>query len=403
MAAITQGPSGGPVSHLRLERARHQHQMRSNASLRVQSLVRCVFAVVIALLGLVSAPGAHSLPFRVYLSAHSETFNLVAWEGRHLKDHGVALVSSMMHAPESDVEELYRIREYLQAPRSSQADQRWDIERAIERQLAAVIMAQDIGNSLSLPVPGLFPPVAFRFTAPPSVLIVSPRDRLVVQQSLFLSPGVSGATIGEVEARVAGLGVSPLITPIGGLATYPAMVVESARPSDALASVAHEWAHAHLAFRPLGASYWSSQEGRAINETVADLVGRELGADLSDRVGLPAPTERMSASGDDVFRREMRATRAEVERLLASGEVDAAEAYMEQRRQELSALGYRIRRLNQAYFAFHGSYAESSAGDDRIGSLVRGLRSRSSSLASFVARVGEVQSVDELRKLGGAT
>jgi hypothetical protein len=70
---------------------------------------------------------------------------------------------------------------------------------------------------------------------------------------------------------------------------------------------------------------------------------------------------------------------------------------MEQRRLELATLGYQIRRLNQAYFAFYGSYAEGAGGDNRIGSLVRDLRNASPSLAAFLASASAVQSSAGLR------
>ena len=95
----------------------------------------------------------------------------------------------------------------------------------------------------------------------------------------------------KLNAELASLDVSTLVTRIGGIATYPSMVVESSGAADALGSVAHEWAHAYLFFRPLGSIYWSSQDGRAINETVADLTGRELGAMLAERANLPIPTQ----------------------------------------------------------------------------------------------------------------
>ncbi len=88
-----------------------------------------------------------------------------------------------------------------------------------------------------------------------------------------------------------------------------------------------------------------------------------------------------------------------MERLLSIGAIDDAEQYMERRRLELDAMGYRIRRLNQAYFAFYGSYAEGAAGDDRIGKLVRDLRASAPSLASFLASASTVQSVDDLQRL----
>ena len=39
---------------------------------------------------------------------------------------------------------------------------------------------------------------------------------------------------------------------------------------------------------------------------------------------------------------------------------------MEERRPYLNARGFGVRRLNQAYFAFYGSYAEGAAGSSPI-------------------------------------
>ena len=51
----------------------------------------------------------------------------------------------------------------------------------------------------------------------------------------------------------------------------------------------------------------------------------------------------------------------DLEGLLAQGKIEEAEAYMEERRRFLAANGHFIRKINQAFFAFHGSYATSPA------------------------------------------
>ena len=95
----------------------------------------------------------------------------------------------------------------------------------------------------------------------------------------------------------------------------------------------------------------------------------------------------------------MRETRLETERLLAAGEVDAAEIYMRDRRSELDQHGYSIRKLNQAYFALYGSYGEGFAASpsNPIPGLLHTLRDQSPSLGDFVVRVREITSVDQLR------
>ena len=85
--------------------------------------------------------------------------------------------------------------------------------------------------------------------------------------------------------------------------------------------------------------------------------------------------------------------------LLKAGKVDEAEALMEQRRQELAARGVRIRRINQAYFAFLNLYAGSAGNGiavNPIGPKIDDLRKRSSSLKDFVDKVGSMTSLADL-------
>jgi DNA-binding Lrp family transcriptional regulator len=97
----------------------------------------------------------------------------------------------------------------------------------------------------------------------------------------------------------------------------------------------------------------------------------------------------------------MRITRERVDELLAQGRIEDAEAYMNERRLEFVANGYYIRRLNQAYFAFHGSYRTGPAApaDDPILPRLESLRAQSDSLAQFVATVRDISSFEDLLAL----
>jgi hypothetical protein len=104
------------------------------------------------------------------------------------------------------------------------------------------------------------------------------------------------------------------------------------------------------------------------------------------------------------FNHEMHTTRVNVDALLAAGKINEAESYMEQRRQLFVQNGYTIRKLNQAYFAFYGAYADvpgGAAGEDPVGPAVRALRAHSQSLADFVNRIAWMTSFDELKKTVG--
>ena len=258
-----------------------------------------------------------------------------------------------------------------------------------------------------------FPPVLSHFTPLPLMLIVSPRDHIEDIFDLSLRHGLDVPHQVVIEVQVdTSFGVSSLVTGIGGMAAYPAMLLESSSLDWVADVTAHEWAHHYLTPRPLGWNYDTSPEARTINETVASIVGREAGRRMvaryypeflppepaSEKVEEePSPSEPPAFD----FRAEMRQTRIWVDALLAQGKIEEAEVYMEERRQEFVAHGYAIRKLNQAYFAFHGAYAgePGAAGADPIGPAVQDLRARSPNLHTFVARVARVTTLAELRAL----
>ena len=91
----------------------------------------------------------------------------------------------------------------------------------------------------------------------------------------------------------------------------------------------------------------------------------------------------------------MRRIRLQVDELLAQGKIEEAEAYMETERLKLVEQGHPLRRLNQAYFAFHGAYAASPASVDPTGAQLRHLRAASPSLKAFLDRVAWLNSYDE--------
>lgn len=77
---------------------------------------------------------------------------------------------------------------------------------------------------------------------------------------------------------------------------------------------------------------------------------------------------------------------------------------MEVRRRFFIDNGYAIRKLNQAYFAFHGAYADQpggAAGEDPVGAAVRQLREHSPSLAAFLKRIAWMTSFEELQEAVG--
>jgi hypothetical protein len=169
--------------------------------------------------------------------------------------------------------------------------------------------------------------------------------------------------------------------------------------------VAHEWLHQYFYFHPLGRNYWANYDMTSINETAADIGGDEIGLLVYRRYYVQEANNAASPAAPSQpafdFNKEMRQIRLTVDRYLAQGQVEEAETYMEQMREYLAQNGYYIRKLNQAYFAFHGSYSDTPGSVSPIGGYLAELRQDSPSLGDFVKRVSGVSSYEELLKMIG--
>lgn len=269
----------------------------------------------------------------------------------------------------------------------------------------------------------VFPPVAAHVTPLPAVLIISHRNRIQQIKAVPLTSGILPPERAILEADIYNkMDLSAYVTNIGGLGIYPAMIIETGNINFLAEVIAHEWAHHWFSLRPVGLSYLSEPAMRTINESAASLIGKEVGNEVIRRyypefyVPPPEPVDQVEQdeSGQNAepvpiptpdpnvfdFRREMGVTRIEVDRLLAEGQIDEAEAYMEARRQIFVSEGYSLRVLNQAYFAFHGAYADvggGAAGVDPVGPLVADVREASGSLKGFMQNLSGVTSLADLQ------
>jgi hypothetical protein len=307
-------------------------------------------------------------------------------------------------------------------------------EAIIQEQISSVLVDEGFGMGGEI-----FPPVAARITPLPYMLIVSPRDQINRVDAEGLDPGLSVDVASRIETQVLSTtNQSALVVPIGGLAAYPTMIEETGDTLWLMQTIAHEWTHNWLYLRPLGYSYLAdSPVIRTINETVANLSGDELGLKVMRRYYLdtlkkehpdlvvPKPLEAPDLNQSTQqpkrdpnafsFNNALYDTRIKVEEMLASArqleangkstEAEAkiveAENYMEERRQFINSHGYNIRKLNQAFFAFYGAYADQpggAAGTDPTGPSVVALRAYSSSLHQFLDRVSGILTLADLQK-----
>jgi len=273
-----------------------------------------------------------------------------------------------------------------------------DVEELMESIIDAVL--RDLGIGELGPV--TWPPVDFRLDSTPRVLVTSPRDRIHRLESILIDSDITLTERQAVEDAVYdNSGLSAIVLGTGGVATFPTVIPNDRDLLSTLDVAAHEWLHAYLIFKPLGRAYWTSGDLATVNETVANLFGEEVGRLTYERLTgetLPPPDpfipDVYPNSGEFRFREFMRETRINVDEILEDGNVYGAEAYMDKRRIDLHGHGIFIRKINQAYFAFNGSYGDNPASVSPIGEQVQELRMYVENVADLVKTIQGINSYE---------
>jgi hypothetical protein len=296
---------------------------------------------------------------------------------------------------------------------SEQAKAQGTAEAILEEQIASVLQGEGLAYFGEV-----VPPVRFHFTPLPNYLIISPRDRIMLSQGAMLRGDIDLDHIEEMESQIdESFDVSSLVERIGGLAVYPAMMAQTSSLPWAIEATSHEWVHHYFFFwlKPVGLYYEAKPDVRTINETAADIAGKAIAKKVLARYYpefLPPPTPTPAPDAPPTptpeppafdFTAEMRETRVNVDHLLAEGKIDEAEDYMEQRRRVFVENGFYIRKLNQAYFAFHGAYAAEpgggAAGTNPVGGPVQELWAASPSIKAFLNALAPVTNREALLAL----
>ena len=308
---------------------------------------------------------------------------------------------------QGDVASLEAELNGLQEQKMALAD---TVERTIEGQVRQTLTQQGIFNPIDKYI-GLkvgFPPVNFKLEKLPYLLVISPRDRIESMREILVQPDITLDAIKDIEAEVDKLGVSSLVVELGGFGgTYPTLVTNEASLWFTIDVVAEEWLHQYLVFEPLGFLYLldligvsRNYEIATMNETLASMVSKEIGSLVCEKY-YPQPEndthQNQTVKPEFDFNREMREIRRAVDKYLAQGDIEQAEVFMEQKRQYLASMGYHIRKLNQAYFAFHGAYADRPTSISPIGLELNELRRQSASLKDFLNTVAAMTSRQNLR------
>ena len=389
---------------------------------------RVAQALAVAVLLLMLSAGActrtPSFSEKVDRIASPFRFSIARWELQNVRESDNSRPGSQTTATTDDVlryfadtDRVGSLQSQIQAVKSGtasgdlaqltgQLDKTQTEKDALEPAVQAALTAQINETLISHGIYSSFgkhdfnlPPVRFNLTVPPHILVISPRDRIVLQESVLLDQTMTVGQMESIESGVDALGVSSAVLDLGGFgASYPTFVDNSSDIRFTVETAIHEWLHQYLAFKPLGFRYVLDLLGirpdgeiATMNETVADMVSKELASTLFCRYySLCGTGQTPAPPGAFNFDQEMKSARKTVDAFLGKGDVAGAEQFMEQERQYLLTKGYYIRKLNQAYFAFNDQYADTPASTNPIGGELDKLRSQNPSLKDFLETVSRM-------------
>lgn len=339
----------------------------------------------------ISTPSREDQNSRSYIVDYFELSALIHSIERDLSS-SIGPLSQKKHRRSLDIQHL----ELLITTRSTLQGK---VQTSLQQLLSSIVYEQGLYREIG-PFDLIFPPVYFQFGEIPKLLVISPRDKIVTSGTELLSGGIPLEAIQQLEQTINEIeNHSSLVVDIAGLATYPSLLPYHLPVRQTLRTIAHEWMHQFWFFTPFGRNYFTSPEMTTLNETAAELIGNILG-DLAYELlninpKLPIITHQPNPNFN--FNEMMRETRTEVETMIDKGHIDEAEAYMEKRRQIFVDNGYFIRKLNQAFFAFHGTYAESPTSSSPLGNQLRVLWQSNPDVRSFVDVLSPMSNVENFQ------
>jgi len=245
----------------------------------------------------------------------------------------------------------------------------------------------------------IFPSPEFNVGSSPKLLVTSPRNKIERKEEILLVPSIDIETIEELEGIASNDELSSVIINIGGLATYPSIIAEGKSSRELFLTISHEWLHQYLIFHPLGRSYFSNTEMKEINETLANIFSKKLLKSLCEK-DFEIKNEMCSVSplkdeNKFDYREFMKKLRINVDQLLSEGKINNAEKLMNESTLILNNNGIKIRKINQAWFAFNGTYGDSPSSTSNFNDELNNLIDSYGTLKDAINDIKNISSLDE--------
>ena len=269
------------------------------------------------------------------------------------------------------------------------------------RLIKRLLLDEIYNNELDFIFDIIFPLPEFTIGYSPKLLVLSPRDKIYREDELLLNYDLSLEEIEKIEESISNdIGYSAVIVNIGGVAAYPSIIKETDNYGDLFRLHAHEWLHQYLILFPLGRAYFNDPRMKIVNETLANIYSERLLENICMK-NIEFKNELCSSSSesnlDGEFNYDLYISnlRLQVDELLKSGKINESEELMESSRNQLAQKGYPIRKINQAWFAFNGTYADSPTSSSNVDEELNKFIDSRNSIGQAIKELRDINNYQE--------
>ncbi|MDP7194066.1 MAG: hypothetical protein QF496_00605 [Dehalococcoidia bacterium] len=300
--------------------------------------------------------------------------------------------TSTVRSKQKNIEQLEKELTTLRKKRNSIL---LKIEKDIQKIVRNQIKAEGIDTKGFV-----FPPVSIKIFDPPLLLVTSPRNLISREKEILLDSSMKNSRKNIIEQKILDEeNLSAVILEIGGLASYPSMIKPNTNFERLFELTAHEWLHQYLIFYPLGRSIFKNNEMNEINETLANIFGKEISKKIcaNELYEIYCENSELTTTTNKNFDYDffMKETRETVDLLLKNNNISKAEKYMEERRKNLENEGILIRKINQAWFAFHGTYTDSPTSVSPVFSILKKIQEDTENMKEFIDILKNIDSYQQ--------